>query len=455
MTELKQDLTSYGLTMIVIGTLIGSGIFLVPSQIAAHLSSPYVILLTWCIGGVIALTGALSFAELGSMFPKTGGVYVYLKEAYGPLAGFFFGWASFTVVLTGVLAALAIACSNYLSFLIPLSPAAKSLTAILIVIIFTFINIYRVKIAEIFTIIFTGIKLFSISFVILVGFIGGAAGVFKQSLVKSITANPSPDTISGIGLALVGVMWSFGGWQHVTYLSGEARNPQKDVPKAMVIGVTAVIFIYMLTNISYMRLLPLQIITASDSIAADAISTVLPAGGVAIALIIALSIMATIFIYILTTPRIYFAMASDGLFFKTMTKVHRRHRTPVNAIVIQSMWVILLILVWGNFESVVTYVVFVGWTFVMISALTVIVFRIKRPDAPRAFKAIGYPVTTIIFALALFLFVINILINNPVHSGAGIAILAVGLPFYAYFNRKKNERIEQLGDLSIESKTSA
>ncbi|MFC2166070.1 APC family permease [Acidobacteriota bacterium] len=438
MTELKKDLTSFGLTMLVIGTLIGSGIFLTPSQIAGHLSSPYIILLTWGIGGFIALSGALSFAELGSMFPKTGGVYVYLREAYGPLAGFMFGWASFTVVLTGVLAALVIACTNYISFLIHLSPTAKTLTAIAIVIFITFINILRVKIAEMFTIFFTSMKLVGIFSIIVIGFIWGSKDVFNQSVAHSSSSNSSLGLISGIGLALIGVMWSLGGWQHVTYLSGEARNPQKDIPKAIVLGVLVVLFVYMLTNVSYMRLMPLQAIVASDSIAADAVSTTFPFGGTAIAVIIVFSIIATIFIYTLATPRIYFAMAKDGLFFKTMTKVHPRHHTPVNAIIIQSLWVILLILVWGNFEAVVTYVVFVGWSFVMITALTVIVFRIKRPDAPRPFKTIGYPVTTLVFALALFLFVVNILIHNPLYSGVGVAIIVSGLPFYYYFKRKKS-----------------
>jgi APA family basic amino acid/polyamine antiporter len=386
------------------------------------------------------------------MFRNTGGVYLYLKEAYSPLVGFLFGWCSFTVVLTGVIAALAIACSDYISFLFHLAPPVKSMTAILIVIILTIINIFRVKVAEIFTSFFTGLKLVSISFVIFVGLAWGSGSIFEQSVAEHM--NPSPSffsTISSFCLAMVGIMWSYMGWQHVSYIAGEAKNPQKDIPRAMLRGVVIVVAVYMLTNLSYMRLLPINMIVQSDSIAADSISTILPFGGTAIAVIIVLSIFATTFIYILTTPRIYFAMARDGLFFKAMTKVHPRHRTPVNAIITQSLWTIMLIIIWGNFEAVVTYVVFVGWVFVMISAFTVIVFRIKRPEAPRPYRAFGYPVTTIIFVLTLLFFVINVLIQKPVQSGAGVVLLLAGLPFYFYFNRKKKEASIQIRQVVLES----
>lgn len=453
MTKLRQELSAYGLIMIVIGTLIGSGIYLMPSMVAGHLSSPYLIFLAWTVGGIISLTGALCFAELGSMFPKTGGVYVYLKEAYGPLAGFLFGWCTFTVILTGVIAALAIACSNYISFILPMGAAAKNLTAILIIVLLTIINIFRVKVAEIFTNIFTGVKLISISFVILAGFIWGSADTLKQSLTSSTSAASPLNVASAFGLALIGIMWSFGGFQHVTYLSGEAKNPKKDIPRAIVTGVLVVIVVYILANWSYMRLMPLQAIAKSESIAADAISTAIPFGGLAIAVIIILSILATTFLYLLSAPRIYFAMANDGLFFKTMTKVHPRHRTPANAIIIQSLWAILLILVWGSFEAVVTYLVFVGWTFVMISALSVVVLRFKRPDAARPYKAFGYPVTPIIFALTLFLFVLNILVHNPIQSGAGVALLLAGLPVYYYFQRKKRTARIQMAAVRAESES--
>jgi len=437
MTKLRRELSAYGLTMIVIGTLIGSGIYLTPSQIAGQLSSPYTILLVWCAGGLIALAGAFTFAELGSMFPKTGGVYVYLKEAYGPLAGFLFGWISFTIVMTGIIAALAIACTNYLSFILPLSPTAKSLTAVALIAILTLINIFRVKVAEMFTNIFTGMKLVSISCVILAGLIWGSGEVFQQSVQNTSTTGSSLNVLSAFGLALIGVLWSFGGWQHVTYLSGEAKNPQKNVPLAIVLGVMTVIAVYMLTNVSYMRLLTVQEMIQTDSIAADAVSKVIPFGGIAIAVIIILSVFATTFIYILTTPRIYFAMALDGMFFKSMARVHPKHNTPANAIIIQSLWATMLVLVWGSFEAVITYVVFIGWLFIMITAFTVFIFRIKRPDAPRPYRTVGYPLTPIAFIIALVLFILNTLIRNPFQAGVGIALTVLGLPFYFYFRRKK------------------
>ena len=255
MPELKRDLSLYGLTMIVIGTLIGSGIFLTPSQIAGHVSSPGLIFLVWGLGGLIALAGAFSLAELGSMFPQAGGVYIYLKEAYGPLAAFLFGWSSFTVVMTGVIAALAVACSDYLSFLIPMNGFTKKTAAILIILILTLINILRVKVAEIFTNAFSGLKLAGIALVIFAGLAWKTEGAAGAVLKDSAQAAPAHGLAAGVGLALIGVLWSYGGWQHVSYLAGEARNPQRHIPLAVIIGVTTVFSIYILTNISYMRLM--------------------------------------------------------------------------------------------------------------------------------------------------------------------------------------------------------
>ena len=437
MPELKQDLNLYGLTMIVIGTLIGSGIFLTPSQIAGHLSSPALILLAWGLGGLIALAGAFSFAELGSMFPRTGGVYVYLKEAYGPLVGFLFGWSSFTVVMTGIIAALAIACSNYLSFILPLNPFQKKIAGIVIIAALTLLNIIRVRVAGMVTNAFTILKLAGIATVIVAGFASKTSSLSESGLPTAVRDGSSHGLVVSLGLALIGVLWSFGGWQHVSYLSGEAKNPQRNIPLAIVIGVVAVVIVYTLTNISYMRLMSVPEMVASERIAADALSKITPFGGTLIAAIIVISVFGTTLIYILTTPRISYAMAKDGLFFRSIARVHPRHHTPANAIIVQGAWAAALLLIWGTFEAVMTYVVFIGWIFVMITVCALILFRIKRPDAPRPYKAFGYPVTPVVFIAAIFLFVINTLIHNWAIAGAGLALQIVGLPFYFYFQRRR------------------
>jgi len=219
MTELNKDLRLYGLTMVAIGSCVGSGIFLTPSQIAKNLPSPLWVLLVWTLGGIITLTGALTFAELGSMFPQAGGVYVYLKEAYGELFGFLYGWAYLLVITSGANAALSIACAYYLAFIFPLDDKGIKITAVIALIIVTIVNVFKVRAAEVFTNIFTGLKLLGIAAVIVIGIFWGKANV---ALFHARPSSPSGGLIAAFGLALIGVLWSYGGWQHASFVAGEA-----------------------------------------------------------------------------------------------------------------------------------------------------------------------------------------------------------------------------------------
>ncbi len=440
MTELKKELSLYGLTMVAIGSCIGSGIFLTPSQIAGYLPAPLLILLVWAIGGVITLTGALTFAELGSMFPEAGGVYVYLKEAYGPLFGFLYGWVYLVVITSGANAALSIACAYYLAFIFPMSQTGITTTAIAALILVTIINIFRVKAAEIFANVFTGLKLLGISAVIVIGI------VFGRAEVNLFSTGSEPRTgglFAAFGLALIGVLWSYGGWQHASFVAGEARDARRTIPRAMVIGAVVVSVVYLLTNLAYLFLLPVGEIAASQSIAADAVSTIIPFGGVLIALMIAISTFGTLGIYTLSAPRIYYAMAKDGLFFKKLAYVHPKFRTPVNAILVQSAWAVVLLLFWGTFEDLITYVVFTDWVFFGLTAVGIFIFRRKRKDMPRPYRTIGYPVVPLIFITITFLFVVNALIAKPLHAWAGLILMAASLPIYFYFKRRTS-----LGDAS-------
>ncbi len=416
MTELKKELSLYGLTMVAIGSCIGSGIFLTPSQIAGHLPSPLLILLVWALGGVITLTGALTFAELGAMFPQAGGVYVYLKEAYGGLFGFLYGWVYLVVITSGANAALSIACAYYLAFIFPMDQTGMILTAVGALVVVTIINILRVKAAEVFTNLFTGAKLMGIGAVILIGLIFGRA---EFSLASTGSNLSSGSLLSAFGLALIGVLWSYGGWQHASFVAGEARDARRMIPRAMVIGALVVAAVYLLTNLAYLFLLPVEAVAGSQSLAADAVSTVIPFGGALIALLIAVSTFGTLGIYTLSAPRIYYAMAKDGLFFKKLAYVHPRFRTPVNAILVQSAWAVVLLLFWGTFEDLITYVVFTDWIFFGLTAAGIFVFRRTRKGAPRPYKTPGYPVTPLLFVGITFLFVANALIAKPVMPGPG------------------------------------
>jgi len=433
MTELKKELSLYGLTMVAIGSCIGSGIFLTPSQIAGHLPSPLLILLVWALGGVITLTGALTFAELGAMFPQAGGVYVYLKEAYGGLFGFLYGWVYLVVITSGANAALSIACAYYLAFIFPMDQTGMILTAVGALVVVTIINILRVKAAEVFTNLFTGAKLMGIGAVILIGLIFGRA---EFSLASTGSNLSSGSLLSAFGLALIGVLWSYGGWQHASFVAGEARDARRMIPRAMVIGALVVAAVYLLTNLAYLFLLPVEAVAGSQSLAADAVSTVIPFGGALIALLIAVSTFGTLGIYTLSAPRIYYAMAKDGLFFKKLAYVHPRFRTPVNAILVQSAWAVVLLLLWGTFEDLITYVVFTDWVFFGLTAAGIFVFRRTRKGAPRPYKTLGYPVTPLLFVGITFLFVANALIAKPVHAWAGLLLIAAALPLYFFFKSR-------------------
>lgn len=434
MTKLRKELTLYGLTMVAIGSCIGSGIFLTPSQIAGHLPSPWLILLVWGVGGIVTLTGALTFAELGAMFPEAGGVYVYLKEAYGDMFGYLYGWAYLLVICSGAIAALSIAFAYYLGFLIPLGNTGIKVVAVSAILGVTVINVLRAKAGEFFSNIFTGLKLVGIAGVIIIGFLLGNAGLVKSQTVETV---PPDNFLVAFGLGLIGVLWSYGGWQHASFIAGEAKNAQRTVPRAMIVGALVVALGYLLTNLAYLFLLPVDKIIKSESLAADAVRTVIPFGGVLIAVVIAVSVIGTAGIYTLSSPRIYYAMADDGIFFKKLAWVHPRFRTPVNAIVTQSAWAIILLLFWGTFEDVITYVVFIDWMFFALTAFSVYLFRKTRKDIVRPYKTLGYPITPAIFIFISTFFVVNTLIEKPKHAWAGLIFMAIGVIFFIYFKRKK------------------
>jgi APA family basic amino acid/polyamine antiporter len=440
MTRLAKDLTLYGLIMVAIGSCIGSGIFVTPSQIAGLIPSSSLILIVWALGGIIALTGALTFGELGSLFPHAGGIYVFLREAYGGWLGFLYGWAYLIIITSGSIAVLSLAFSYYLSSFIPMTRSGMMITSISAIIILTTLNVFRAKFGEIFSNIFTGLKIAGILIIILVGLVSGKSSLSFNSISLS---TPSGPWISSFGVALTGVLFSYGGWQHASFLAGETKNPARNVPIAMITGALIITLIYLLVNTGYMLLLPICSIVTSQKIAADAVSTVLPSGGLLVAGIIAISTVGTIGIYTLSAPRIYYAMAADGLFFKGIAWVHPRFKTPVYAIILQSVWAILLLLFWGTVENLITYTVSIEWIFFTLAAAGIFIFRKKLKNAERAYKTFGYPVTPLIFIGINIWFVINIMINKPLHMGIGLVFLLIGVPFYLVFKKKNREMLHK------------
>jgi len=449
-TSLSRNLTLYGLIMIVVGGCIGSGIFLVPASIATSLPSPSFILIAWLIGGIFTLTGALTFAELGSKFPKTGGVYVFLREAFGSLTAFLYGWSILTVVTSGAIAALAVGFAQYFNKLVGLNSDWDVMIGVLAVGILTIINIFGVKISEWVASAFTTLKLIGIAIVIIVGvFLVSNPPDVNWVMPSLLEGTANNGIIGGFSVALIGVLWSYGGWYHASFLAGETINAKRNVPLAMIIGTIIVMITYLLINYAYLSLLPLEQIQNSSAVASDAISKYYPSGGVLIAILIAVSMFGTMSIYTMSAPRIYFAMAKDGIFFKSLAKINPLYRTPVNAIIVQSVWSMFLILFWETFSNLITYVVFVDWIFLMLGAMTIFYFRNSKNQEKTSgdYKTPGYPVIPAIFILTCLVLVAATLVEKPEQAIAGLILLGIGIGVYFIFkNRNALEPVENILD---------
>lgn len=433
--QLKRSLTLYGLTMVAIGGTIGSGIFRTPGRIADAVHLPEYVIALWILGGLVALTGALTFAEMGSMFPGAGGLYVYLREAYGDAVAFLYGWFILLISTSGAIAALALVCSEHILYLFGYgsgSGLAMPL-AVGIVVFLSAVNILGVNVGEWIANIFTGAKLAGLLLIILAGVFFANPMAASTNAHTTFAHTPPPDLWGAFALGFVGVLWSVGGWHHASYMAGETENPQRNVPRAMMLGAAVVTLVYVLANVAYMRLLPIESIAKSSTVAADAMSTVHRSFGNLMAVLIALSTFGSTGIYCMTAPRIYYAMANDGIFFKKLADVHPKYRTPMNAILVQSGWSVLLLLAWGTFEAMVDYVTFIDFAGQVLVAMTIFTFRRSRPDAPRSYRTWGYPITPLVFIGICTWFIVFTLWRDSVQAWAGIAVVALGLPMYHYF----------------------
>jgi APA family basic amino acid/polyamine antiporter len=440
MNDLRRSLTLGSLTMIAIGSTIGSGIFRTPGRIAEAVHLPEYVLLIWVLGGMAALAGALTFAEMGSMFPKAGGLYVYLKESYGDSVGFLYGWYILFISTSGSIAALAVVCAEHLLLLLGVEdggtwvvPMAAGITIGL-----TVVNLFGVDVGGWMAQVFTSAKLLGLVVLILAGMAWALPEVAEANR-QSVFANTPPRYFwSAFGTAFVGVLWSYGGWQHASFMAGEVQNPQRNVPRAMIFGAGAVTLAYVLANVAYMRLLPMEQIAASKTVAADALGALTPWGRKFMALVITLSTFGTTAIYCMTAPRMYYAMASDGLFFKKLSEVHPRWRTPMNAMIVQGIWAVVLLLFWGTFESLIDYVTFMDWIGLALAGASIYVFRRRMPDAPRSYRTLGYPVTPLIFIGISTWFVVATLVESPGKALAGFSVMLLGgLVYYFVFRNRQ------------------
>jgi APA family basic amino acid/polyamine antiporter len=433
--SLPRVLGLWDIIGIVVGGVIGSGIFLVPKVIAAGVHSPLLIFAVWIVGGVLSFFGAVSFSEMGAAYPQAGGIYVYLREAYGSLIAFLFGWTLFLVIDSGAVATLAVAFSSeYLPHFFHLSRLETKLIALCFIAFLVIVNYVGVRwganLQNALTIIKFGglVAICGIAFV----FAKGNASHFSSPSPPRFSMN----LIGSFGIALVASLWAYKGWEGATYSAGETRRPERNLPWGIFIGTLIVIAIYLIANLAYLYVFPADHIANSNRIAADVMNTVVgPVGASIIALIILFSITGAANQTILTSPRVYFAMAKDGLFFKKISAVHPKFLTPHYSIVLLGLWAVILSLS-GTFEQLFTYVIFGEWIFFGLAGAAVMILRKKRPDLPRPYKTLGYPVFPIIFVLSAFLISLNTLINEFWNSMAGLIIIFLGVPAYFYWKRK-------------------
>jgi APA family basic amino acid/polyamine antiporter len=431
--QLKKQISLYSLTMIAVGASIGSGVFRTPSEIAGYLPTTGWMLGVWVAGGLVALCGALTFAEIASIFQKAGGFYVFLKEAFGDLPAFLYGWSVLLVTNTGSLAALTLVFTSYLNDLIPMSENVQLTVAVVTIALLTLMNVLGVKWGGVFASIFTSAKLLGIAVVVVIGLVAGVYAVNMTDFTWTSNVHDLP-LVSSFGLALIGVSFSYGGYQHATFIAAEVKDADRIVPRAMLLGIGIVCLAYLSINVAYLKLLPIEKIAASTGVASEAVSAVWTLGGKFISFLIVLSVLGTIGIYILTAPRIYFAMAKDGLFFKQFAEIHPRYQTPFWAIIFQSFWTILLLIFWKTFSNLITYVVFVDTAFFFLTAAAIFQFR-KRKLA-RNYSTLAYPVTPLVFMGMSAFVVVNTLIEKPEQAIAGLFFLGLGGLAFIYFKRK-------------------
>ena len=419
-------------TAIVMGIMIGSAIFIVPAEVTREVGSERAALCVWIISGVLSLFGALSFAELASMFPQAGGQYVYLREAYGHLVSFLCGWTFFLAVQSGGISTVAVGFGQYLADFFPISPGQQKLAASLAIVVLTAINYRGVREAGWLQSVLTGAKVGAMVALVALGYAlvhGPASGPAKL---------PTPvgwGFLSSFGVAMVAALWAYDGWNNGTFAGDEVKNPERNIPLGLILGTAGVVVIYVLVNLVYYHLLPLSTVAQSPRVAAEAGMRLFgPAGAHWVSLAVIVAMLGCVNGMILAGARVYYAMARDGLFFRWCGNVHPKFRTPHLSLLFQAAWAVLLVLL-GTFEQLFTFVIFAGWIFYALTALGVIILRHTRPELPRSYRVTGYPYVPVAFVLAAAVFILNTILARPLESGIGCAIVALGVPAYLLWKR--------------------
>lgn len=422
-------------TALVVGTIIGASIFVQPSEITGQVPTTLGVYGVWAVCGVLTLFGALVCAELASTFPESGGVYVYLREAYSPAVGFLWGWAMFWTMHSGIIAAIAVVCARYADFFLELGPGGQQATAVASILVLSVVNYVGVRHGSVLQTAITAGKLVAIGAMIVLGFsLGGEA---HQAASVASPALADVDRSFGLGdfsLALVAGLFAFGGWHMVTYNAEETREPERTIPRALIAGTLVVTLCYVLLNAVYLYVLPMATVASSDRVAADAADAVFGRGGGALMSgLVVFSTFGALSGIVLAGPRVYFAMARDGLLFRWLGEVHDVYRTPHRAIALQAFWSSVLVLT-GTYRTLFTRVIYTEWIFFGLMAIGLVLLR-RRVGPTRGYSVWGYPVVPIAFAVSAFAIVANQVASAPIESAIGLGLVLVGLPVYLIWGR--------------------
>ncbi len=449
--NLERSIGPFSATLLVIGSVIGSGIFLTTGAMAQVMPSAVLLLLAWAVGSLFALSGALTYAELGTMFPRSGGVYVFLVEAFGPLVGFLYGWATLLVVVSGGIAAVAIGFADSLSYFIPavspghviavvpglgLTIAAHQLVAAASIVFLGVINYCGVRSGSGTNALLTVAKVTGL--LLLVGF----ALFSPRAAAPQLTPVVPPELASpfaAFGVAVIAVLWAAEGYYFLTYAAGEVRDPARTLPRALTVGISAIAVIYLAANLAYLYALPMDQLRGTTRVAERAATALVgPVGATIVTVTVVVSTLGANAAVLLAGSRLLFAMAEGGYFFAGAAAVHPRFRSPHVAVTLITVWAALLTLS-GTYEQLFTYVVFTSVLFNLLGGLALFRLRWSRPAAPRPYRVFAYPIVPAAFVASALVLAVNSLRQRPRESLAGLALLVVGLPVYAHWRRRRHD----------------
>ena len=413
--------------MVLVGVTIGSGIFRVPADVAGGLGTSGPVLLAWVLGGVLALFGALTLAELAAMYPRSGGVFAYIEEGIGPMPAFLFGWSQLAVIRAAALGAISTIFAEYFSYFVPLSPVAVQRVAALLILVVGILNYLGVKKASLVTNVATAVKYGALILLVVFAFSSPTGSVRNFSPVWS-----GAISMSALATVMVSVMWAYDGWADLSFMSGEIKDPSRTLPRALIIGTLMIIAIYLLVNLAYIYLVPVPEIAQSRLIASTAVQRIPilgAAGAGLIAAVVMISTFSSVNATMMTSPRIFFGMADRGLFFPAIARVSPRFKSPSTAIFLATGLGVVYVL-FNDFKELADKFVLGIWPFYILAVLAVFVLRKRSPELPRPYRVLGYPVVPAIFLLASIGMIANALITDPKNTGITFGIILVGIPVY-------------------------